>query len=94
MLGLRSLTTSFRGIHLKQNIPLNFASNIVPSSIFSSFQVGKFLSNFQAVRFMNKNARRPNKANHGKRPVSHCRRRAQKNQLQSRAYKQKIFGFW
>ena len=45
-------------------------------------------------RFMNRNARRPKRANHGKRPVSHARRREKAKSLKSRAYREKIFGFW
>ena len=41
-----------------------------------------------------RNRRRPGKANHGKRPVSHARRREKKKQLKSVAYRKKIFGFW
>jgi len=48
----------------------------------------------QTVRNMNRNARRPKKANHGKRPVSHARRREKAKRIKSRAYKEKIFGFW
>jgi hypothetical protein len=43
---------------------------------------------------MNRNARRPKKANHGKRPVCNARRREKAKQLKSRAYREKIFGFW
>jgi len=43
---------------------------------------------------MNRNARRPKKANHGKRPVSHARRREKAKGLKSRAYRVKVFGFW
>ena len=43
---------------------------------------------------MNRNARRPKKANHGKRPCSHARRREKQKQLKSRGYAKKIFGFW
>ena len=46
------------------------------------------------VRNTNRNARRPKKANHGKRPVSHCRRREKAKQIKSRGYAEKIFGFW
>ena len=48
----------------------------------------------QMVRYMNRNARRPKKANHGKRPVCNMRRREKSKQLKSRAYREKIFGFW
>ena len=48
----------------------------------------------QTVRYMNRNARRPKKANHGKRPVCNMRRREKSKQLKSRAYREKIFGFW
>lgn len=48
----------------------------------------------QSLRGMNRNARRPKSANHGKRPVCNQRRRAKNAQLRSRAYKKKIFGFW
>eukprot|EP01039_Chlorochromonas_danica_P002922 gene2923-3189_t len=45
-------------------------------------------------REMNRNARRPKKANHGKRPCSHARRRAKRDMIKSVAYRKKIFGFW
>ena len=39
----------------------------------------------QQVRSMNRNARRPKRANHGKRPVSHARKREkQKNEKEGR----------
>mmetsp|Transcript_10537 Transcript_10537/g.16011 ORF Transcript_10537/g.16011 Transcript_10537/m.16011 type:complete len:88 (+) Transcript_10537:88-351(+) len=46
------------------------------------------------VRFMNRNARIPKKANHGKRPCSHARRRAKVKRFQSARLKTKIFGQW
>jgi hypothetical protein len=46
------------------------------------------------VRNMNRNARRPKKANHGKRPVCHARRREKAKSMKSRLYRQKAFGFW
>jgi len=52
------------------------------------------LQNLTITRCMNRNARRPKKANHGKRPVSHARRRQKMKTLKSRAYREKIFGFW
>lgn len=54
--------------------------------------ISKFL--LTPVRQMNRNARRPKRANHGKRPVSHARQREKAKQLKSRAYRKKIFGFW
>ena len=56
--------------------------------------VPKMLQNLIITRCMNRNARRPKKANHGKRPVSHARRREKTKSLKSRAYRKKIFGFW
>ena len=50
--------------------------------------------NLQQMRMMNRNARRPKRANHGKRPVSHARRREKKKSLKSRSCREKIFGFW
>ncbi len=46
----------------------------------------------QMIRHMNRNARRPSKANHGKRPCSHARRRAKRGLIKSRAYRTLIFG--
>ena len=46
------------------------------------------------VRLMNRNARRPKRANHGKRPVSHARKREKMKSLKSRLYREKVFGFW
>ena len=48
----------------------------------------------QQVRCMNRNARRPKRANHGKRPVSHARKREKQKSLKSRLYREKVFGFW
>ena len=52
------------------------------------------LFNANSVRFLNRNARRPKKPNHGKRPVSHARKREKQKSLKSRLYREKIFGFW
>eukprot|EP00601_Ochromonadales_sp_CCMP2298_P015961 CAMPEP_0173219858 /NCGR_PEP_ID=MMETSP1142-20121109/1825_1 /TAXON_ID=483371 /ORGANISM="non described non described, Strain CCMP2298" /LENGTH=93 /DNA_ID=CAMNT_0014147677 /DNA_START=161 /DNA_END=442 /DNA_ORIENTATION=- len=52
------------------------------------------LPNMQITRFLNRNARRPKKANHGKRPVSHARRWEKRGKLTSRSHREKIFGFW
>jgi hypothetical protein len=49
---------------------------------------------FTQVRLMNRNARRPKRANHGKRPVSHARKREKMKSLKSRLYREKVFGFW
>ena len=46
------------------------------------------------IRLMNRNARRPKRANHGKRPVSHARKREKQKSLKSRLYREKVFGFW
>ena len=46
------------------------------------------------VRGLNRNARRPKKANHGKRPVSHARKRAKAKTLKSRLHREKVFGFY
>ena len=46
------------------------------------------------TRMMNRNARRPKRANHGKRPVSHARKREKMKSLKSRLYREKVFGFW
>lgn len=54
----------------------------------------KFKYQNQSIRCMNRNARRPKKANHGKRPCSHARRHAKRGKLKSRAYLEKIFGMW
>lgn len=51
-------------------------------------------TNFQPIRFMNRNARRPKKANHGKRPCSHARRHAKRGKVKSRAYRERVFGFF
>lgn len=45
-------------------------------------------------RYMNRNARRPKKANHGKRAVCNARRKARYNKIRSRAHREKIFGYW
>ena len=57
-------------------------------------QIPWMLQNLIITRGMNRNARRPKKANHGKRPVSHARRRQKAKSLKSRAYREKVFGFW
>ena len=46
------------------------------------------------ARLLNRNARRPKRANHGKRPVSHARKREKMKSLKSRLYREKVFGFW
>ena len=46
------------------------------------------------IRCMNRNARRPKKANRGKRPCSHARRHAKRGNMKSRGYAVKYFGFW
>jgi hypothetical protein len=47
MFGLRSLTSAFRGIHLQQKIPLNFASSIVPSGyVYMNIRIVKFLDKY------------------------------------------------
>lgn len=46
------------------------------------------------VRNMNRNARRPKKANHGKRPCSHARRREKLKHFSSVRFKKPIFGFF
>jgi hypothetical protein len=50
--------------------------------------------NLMITRGMNRNARRPKRANHGKRPVSHARKRAKAKLIKSRLYREKVFGFW
>ena len=52
------------------------------------------LFQLQPIRCMNRNARRPKKSNHGKRPCSHARRHEKRRQMKSRGYANKIFGFW
>ncbi len=63
-----------------------------------SFQHQSMIKNdnflLTASREMNRNARRPKKANHGKRPCNRMRRREKLNRLKSRAHKAKIFGFF
>jgi len=54
----------------------------------------KFHNCLTITRGLNRNARRPKRANHGKRPVSHARKRAKAKTLKSRLYREKIFGFW
>mmetsp|Transcript_116399 Transcript_116399/g.228380 ORF Transcript_116399/g.228380 Transcript_116399/m.228380 type:complete len:90 (+) Transcript_116399:49-318(+) len=66
------------------------AQNVFPSQINSFFG----LQNLQCVRMLNRNARRPKKANHGKRPVSHARRWEKRKMLTTSSMKEKIFGFW
>ncbi len=46
------------------------------------------------VRFMNRNARMPKKANRGKRPCCNTRRKAKREVDKGRAVRQKILGFW
>ena len=65
-------------------------TNLITSNVVASCRPFQ-LQNF---RFMNRNARRPKRSNHGKRPVSHARRRAKKMTLKSRLWREKIFGFW
>jgi hypothetical protein len=54
----------------------------------------KFHNCLTIARGLNRNARRPKRANHGKRPVSHARKRAKAKTLKSRLYREKVFGFW
>ena len=53
-----------------------------------------FAPNMIVARGLNRNARRPTKSNHGKRPVSHARKRAKAKTMKSRLHRVKIFGFW
>ena len=44
-------------------------------------------------RHMNRNARRPKKANHGKRPCSHVRRRLNKKMIKTRRKRKPLFSY-
>lgn len=46
----------------------------------------------QVTRAMNRNARRPKKANHGKRPCSRVRRRLKAKMIKSRAHRKPVLG--
>ena len=81
-----------------RKISLPFNPSLLHSSCVHNTFIGRIafnsLNHMQIVRHMNRNARRPKAANHGKRPVCNARRRAKDKMLKSRAYKEKIFGFW
>lgn len=90
MVNLPLSNSHFRTSVTRQNPRIGQLDNQLPTSITFPF-AHPFQLN---VRCMNRNARRPKRANHGKRPVSHARRREKAKRIKSRAYKEKIFGFW
>ena len=77
---LQGSTTVFKSMNLLVNQMPGISSRFNPNMVI--------------CRGLNRNARRPTKSNHGKRPVSHARKREKQKSLKSRLYRKKIFGFW
>jgi hypothetical protein len=80
-------------LHPRQHLPLAFPFGNIGVN-FKPLPPKATAPNMVICRGMNRNARRPKKANHGKRPVSHARKRQKAKGLKSRLYREKVFGFW
>ena len=105
---LRAAPGGARPLHtlLRQSLSLGMGGMGMGATSGSSSAVGGLLARSrmplaggqlssptaQLTRGMNRNARRPKKANHGKRPCSRIRRRARAAMIKSRAHRKKIFG--
>ena len=109
ILNRRKITTSSlirnKNILLNQSnrnfntMMINPCKNIINNSCLAMKRLNNINTNINinymqiTKRHMNRNARRPKKANHGKRPCSHVRRRLKQKMIRTRRKRKPLFSY-